>query len=208
MKRQASRIWKRTAAWAIVCAALWFVLMPFPGAGMIYLITDTLHGHPHRPHGKHPQSLVGLWVKEEPVPFGMLANALSLTEKGKIGRSTGMSSYTWHCEGSRLSIDSISHCGNCYAGTVTQPFEVKFEGTDRVLLTPLGRPHGHGVEGWYRLTTITPELRREMQRRLDTARLDPASDDVEYSLARSVIDAIDHIAPQLATLSEGPHAQK
>ncbi|MCO5296810.1 MAG: hypothetical protein M9921_08130 [Fimbriimonadaceae bacterium] len=100
-------------------------------------------------------------------------------------------------------MDHVSLCGNCYAGVTTQSFEVEFEGSERIKLKPVG-PHRSGrVERWYRRETPTPELRDAMQRRVDKARSEPSPMGDDYFFASDVLDAIDHLAPELATSKEG-----
>jgi hypothetical protein len=171
----------------VATPCLWFILAPFPGMGLVYSITDPLRGHPNRPHGSHSAALLGLWVKDGPIDFGYFANALALSPNGKFSRTTGMSRYSWHNDDSRLYLDYVSGCGNCYAGVVTREYRIEFDGSDRIRLTPVSTGRVNDVEGWYTRTEVTDEL---------VAKMESLKDVEDYAIssqAMSVLDAIEHM---------------
>ncbi len=54
-------------------------LSPFPfGCGLIYSIGDSLRGHPQGPHGTQPISFVGLWIRDESVPYDFVGQSFFL----------------------------------------------------------------------------------------------------------------------------------
>jgi hypothetical protein len=165
---------------------LCFALAPFPfGFGMIYAITDSLRGHPIRPHGSQPQNFVGLWVREESVMFDFVGQAFYLLPDGRFAATGGMTQRRWHFDNNRLFIDSVSRCGNCYRGNVTTYYSVQFVGTDQLIVTNLNEHTKRGVAGKYRRHEVTDTLKSEF------SRLEESKDEGESFKARSVLRAIE-----------------
>ena len=190
MQEGRKRLIKRAAVTSVIAVPLlWFVFAPFPGLGMIYSITDPLRGHPHSKHGTQPSGFVGLWVKENPVEFGLISNAIALLADGHIGQHTGTSRYTWHFDESLFSLDKVSGCGNCFRGVVTSEFIVEFDGKDRMKLTPASSYSQRDIEGWYRRMDMTQELHEKMT---EQAKLD---DYALSSQARAILIAFEYSDP-------------
>lgn len=165
---------------------LYFALAPFPpGLGMVYLIRDTLRGHPQGSHGTQPQNLVGLWVREETLMYDFLGQAFYLMPDGKLAGTQGMTERRWHFDNERLYIDAVSRCGNCYRGNVTTKHTTQFVGADQLIVT--NRLNAKkGIVGTYRRVEITDALKPEM------SRLEQSKDEVESFKARSVLRAVEH----------------
>jgi hypothetical protein len=181
------RFLKRAAVTSVIAVPLlWFVLAPFPGLGLIYSITDPLRGHPHSKHGTQPSEYVGLWVKENPVEFGFISNAISLLADGHIGQQTGTSRLSWHFDDSLFSLDRVSGCGNCYRGVLTSDFKVEFDGKDRIKLTPVESYSLRDIEGWYQRMDMTQDLRDRMT---EQAKHD---DDAISAQARAILRAFEY----------------
>jgi hypothetical protein len=147
---------------------LWFVLSPYPfgyGMGMIYPIRDELRGHPTRLHGSHPQKLVGLWVRDEYVQFDFVGQAFYLMPNGRFASSPGMTQRQWHFDDSRLFIDSVSRCGNCYQGNFTTEHTITLVGADQIVVSPVQKENAKkGVVGTYRRVQVDGVYKREMER--------------------------------------------
>jgi len=169
-----------------------YALAPFPlGCGMIYPIRDTLRGHPERPHGTQPQNLVGLWIRDEPVMYDFLGQSFYLMPDGKFAGMSGMTVRRWHFDDSRLFIDSVSRCGNCYQGNVTTDHTIRFVGADYLFVTNRDMNAKRGIRGKYRRIEVDSALKSEM------SRLQDSPDEGESFKARTVLGAIE----QFETLS-------
>jgi hypothetical protein len=165
----------------------YFILGPFPGMGCGFPIVDALQGHPARKHGTHPKDFLGLWIKEEPVEFGHVANSLYFLANGEFARTNGTLRRTWHYDEEVLYLDHVSGCGNCYRGVVTEKVTVYRQGNTRMRLVPWkDQGYSREIEGWYRRTDVTRELYEKMAIQSET------SDYALSSQGRSVIDAIEH----------------
>ena len=168
MQESRKRFLKRAVVTSVIAVPLlWLVLAPFPGLGMIFLITDALRGHPHSKHGTQPSKFVGFWVREQPVEFGFSSEAFFLMQDSTVATTPGLARRSWHFDSDVLSLDYVSLCGNCYAGVRTSDFTVQFDGPDRLQLTPVHAMRETGVHGWYRRTEITDELKKVMNKLLE-----------------------------------------
>jgi len=163
-----------------------FALAPFPlGCGMIYPIRDTLRGHPQGTHGTQPQNFVGLWIREETVIYDFLGQAFYLMPDGRIAGMMGMTETRWHFDDDCLFTDSVSHCGNCYQGNVTDVHTIEFVGADQMIVTNKDKNAERGIAGKYRRVDITSALKSEMNS------LEDSSNDVERFKSRTVLRVIE-----------------
>lgn len=163
-----------------------FALAPFPlGCGMIYPIGDTLRGHPQGTHGTQPQNFVGLWIREETVMYDFLGQAFYLMPDGRVAGMMGMTETRWHFDDDCLFTDSVSHCGNCYQGNVTDVHTIEFAGADQMIVTNMVKNDKRGIAGKYRRVEINSALKSEM------SRLKESSDESESFKAHTVLRAIE-----------------
>jgi hypothetical protein len=163
-----------------------FILSPFPfGCGMIYSIEDNLRGHPEGPHGTQPPTFVGLWIRDELVPYDFFGQAFFLMSDGQLAGISGMTSRRWHFDNSSLFVDSISHCGNCYQGNVTSEYTTNFVGADQMLITNRNKLAKRGIAGTYRRFKITAALKLKM------SQLSSSKNDDESFNARFVLEVIE-----------------
>ncbi len=164
-----------------------FGLSPFPfGCGLIYSIGDSLRGHPQGPHGTQPISFVGLWIRDLSIPYDFVGQSFFLMSDGQFAGAPGMTRRCWHFDNSHLFVDSVSLCGNCYHGNVTNEYTTKFVGTDQLLITNQNKSAKKGIAGLYRRFKITSSLK------LDLDRLKDSPDENQSFKARSVLNAIEH----------------
>lgn len=147
----------------ITLPILWFILMPFPGMGLIFAIIDPLRGHPHGPHGTQPEKFVGMWIQEEPEMYGFRSSAFILMDNSRVADGPGMSFRHWHVDNDRFFVDYMSRCGNCYAGNQTGEYEYEFDGSDRMKITHVEGTFNLRYKGWYRRVEVTDEFVRKME---------------------------------------------
>ncbi len=105
---------------------------------------------------------------------------------GQFAGAPGMTLRRWHFDNSHLFVDSVSLCGNCYHGNVTNEYTTKFVGTDQLLITNQNKSAKKGIAGLYRRFKITSALK------LDLDRLKDSPDENQSFKARSVLNAIEH----------------
>lgn len=163
MQEGRERFLKRAAVTSVIAVPfLWYFLAPWPGLGLIYSITDPLHGHPSGAHGTQPAEFVGMWLQEEPEQYRMRSSAFVLMPSSDVADMPGMSYRRWHFDDGLLNIDQWSRCGNCYMGVINGKFRVEFDGSDRMKLSHVDG-HDHDYEGWYRRVEVTDELTAAME---------------------------------------------
>lgn len=164
-------IWLGRNKWCFIVGVplLCFALAPFPlGCGMIYPISDTLRGHPQGPHGAQPQNFVGLWIRDEAVMYDFLGQAFYLMPDGRFAGMGGMTERRWHFDDNCFFIDSVSRCGNCYQGNVTDEHTIRFIGADQLFVTNRDEDANRGIAGKYRRVEINGALKSEMSRLKDS----------------------------------------
>jgi hypothetical protein len=160
---------------------------PFPlGCGMIYPLRDHLRGHPQGRHGTQPQNLAGLWVRDETVMYDSLGQSFYLMPDGRLAGTGGMTERRWHFDNSRLFMDSVSRCGNCYQGNVTDEHKIKLIGADQMSVTNTDKDEKRGIGGQYRKVEITENLRSEV------GNLHESKNELEKFRAGCVLNAIQH----------------
>lgn len=185
MQEGRERFLKRAAVTSVIAVPfLWFVLAPWPGLGLIYSITDPLHGHPSRAHGTQPAEFVGMWMQEEPEQYRMRSSAFILMPSSDVADMPVMAYRRWHFDDGLLNIDQWSRCGNCYMGVINGKFRVAFDGGDRMKLTYVGG-YDHDYSGWYRRADFNDDLRAEMEAQRESV------DEIESMQARGALFAIE-----------------
>lgn len=182
--------WLSRNKWTLIIGTLLlgFVLVPFPiGMGMIYPIRDVLRGHPEGAHGTQPERFVGLWIREEAVRFDFQGQAFYLMPNGLVAGLNGMSSRRWHYDNNKFFTDTVSRCGNCYAGNITSAFKIEFRGNDEMVATNLDKETTRGIGGRYRRVEITDALKVEMKS------LSDSEDENLNSKGRNVLRVIEAV---------------
>ncbi len=127
--------------------------------GLGLLMWDTLRGHPKWRHGTQPTKFVGLWVRDGAATSPNVAQAFYVMPDRILADLDGLRQRLWHCENSRLFIDTYSLCGNAYPGTTTSEYSTKFVGPDQLLIENRENKVRDPFAGRYRRWEITDQLR-------------------------------------------------
>lgn len=190
----------RNKWWFIIGVPLMgFALLPFPiGCGMAYPIRDVLRGHPQWEHGSHPDKFVGLWIREEAIEFDFKGQAFYLLPDGLVAGLDGMSRRRWHYDNDKFFTDSVSLCGNCYAGNSTSAFKIAFRGANEMVASNLDSSVTRGIGGTYRRFEVSDGLKANMKR------LSESTDDKENSKGRNVLRVIERVESLAAFKKASP----
>ncbi|MEQ1823776.1 MAG: hypothetical protein ABL949_14810 [Fimbriimonadaceae bacterium] len=193
--------WLGRKNWYLILGVplLSFALAPFPfGMGMMFVVWDTVRGHPQWSHGSQPSKFVGLWVRDELVKHDFRGQAFYLLADGRVAGMAGMTRRHWHFDNNTLFVDSVSMCGNCYSGNLTTAHTIAFKGTDQLAAANKDTSAKRGITGTYRRIEITPALKAELNivRTSEKYKSDELED--EWYRARYVLEAIE----QFETMSK------
>ncbi|MEQ1932537.1 MAG: hypothetical protein ABL962_01470 [Fimbriimonadaceae bacterium] len=170
---------------------LGFALAPLPGLGLVFPIRDMAFGHPQWAHGSQPPKFVGLWVRDELVKHDFRGKAFYLLPDGRVAGMAGMTRRHWHFDNNTLFIDSVSMCGNCYAGNYTEAHTITFKSADELVAANKDKSEKRGITGTYRRFEITDALKAEVKRVQASDKYKSDENEDEWYRAYRILGAIE-----------------